>query len=712
MNVTTTRQAAADAGQVWLFTHSAGTANVFLEDATRVLFVLTPGASVSLSAVLAITARTSSGTATLGVAPYSPTGAGSPALTLDAAERAFVQKPPITSSAVAYVATDGSDANDGLTWKTAKATIPAAFGVLGADGGTVELGYGTHAVSSTGRTGTVGLTNGSTTVTDAAAASGDVGAYFIAPNMVDAAQIVSVTPGVSYVLTRPATSTGSVSAVVTQPAVILPNGVRMRGRGGSHTNTLAVQNNILPASTVLQDSGTGVTVMCKHTGINQTANRFEVADLEIKGNSSNIFGLCGQNVWFLTAQSVDFSGHGIAGLSLGHNENSISFRDCRFTRNGTSGSTRVTGGAVLSAFVTEASAALLFENCFFTDNYGWGVVGTTNGTTATGAYGTTFLNCQWNQTHKNGIAASGIGAHVNGDWGNCTLIGCWFESSSVLSLRVDGFASVVAIACMFNAGGGGDLGTNVNCVDVVNTATFNALSCYFWQPTSNVAITVGPGCNVTWQGCTVSSGVALASFNGLTLSWPVAAGGGNLLYPPEPLDGDAGNMLRSGEETLNRPYVYASNLTTASQRLQLTYFTARKTGTYNSIRFDTSGTAAGATPTYCAMGVYRVNADDSLTLIGSSANDTTLFNGTFSAQSRALQASVSLNAGQRYALAFLVVTAAATPTFYGNNNTTIEGTAYQPFICAAVAGQATLPASVAVGSLSGTGASSFYGAIF
>ena len=51
-------------------------------------------------------------------------------------------------AATYYVATDGSDANDGLSWATAKQTVAAAVGVA-VDGDTVLVGDGTHVVATT-----------------------------------------------------------------------------------------------------------------------------------------------------------------------------------------------------------------------------------------------------------------------------------------------------------------------------------------------------------------------------------------------------------------------------------------------------------------------------------------------------------------------------------------------------------------------------------
>lgn len=75
-NVTTASQDVAAGGDVWLFTHTAGTANVFLERRDAAPEVLRPGGSVSLNATTTVTARTSAGTATIDVADYAPAGGG------------------------------------------------------------------------------------------------------------------------------------------------------------------------------------------------------------------------------------------------------------------------------------------------------------------------------------------------------------------------------------------------------------------------------------------------------------------------------------------------------------------------------------------------------------------------------------------------------------------------------------------------------------
>lgn len=70
-SVTTTAQTVATSGNRWLFTHSAGTANVFVEGGGVTRALVQPGGALSLYAGSDLTARTSSGTATLDVTDYA-----------------------------------------------------------------------------------------------------------------------------------------------------------------------------------------------------------------------------------------------------------------------------------------------------------------------------------------------------------------------------------------------------------------------------------------------------------------------------------------------------------------------------------------------------------------------------------------------------------------------------------------------------------------
>lgn len=166
--------------------------------------------------------------------------------------------------------------------------------------------------------------------------------------------------------------------------------------------------------------------------------------------------------------------------------------------------------------------------------------------------------------------------------------------------------------------------------------------------------------------------------------------------------------IAAGETNMPRLNV-GSTAPTVSQKLQLTYWTAARTETINNIGTVSGSVAAGATPTYCAMGCYLVNANGSLTLMGACANDTTLFAATFTEYIRAVTTPFQKIQGQRYGHAFLIVSAAAMPNIEGYNGTVTKA-ASPPVLCNAVPGLSTLPASIASGSLQGT-ASMFFGEV-
>lgn len=163
--------------------------------------------------------------------------------------------------------------------------------------------------------------------------------------------------------------------------------------------------------------------------------------------------------------------------------------------------------------------------------------------------------------------------------------------------------------------------------------------------------------------------------------------------------------LASGETCLPRTNT-GTGPTLVSQKLQLSYWTAAKTETINQIGTFTASTAAGATPTYCAMGCYLVAANGNLTLLGACANDTTLFAATFTEYLRAVTTPFQKVQGQRYAFGILVVSAAAMPIIDGYSGTVLKASV-APVLTSALISQSTLPASITAGSLSSTASACF-----
>lgn len=155
----------------------------------------------------------------------------------------------------------------------------------------------------------------------------------------------------------------------------------------------------------------------------------------------------------------------------------------------------------------------------------------------------------------------------------------------------------------------------------------------------------------------------------------------------------------AGEETLQRPVV-TGTVSTTSGRLTLTYFTARAALVAANVTVCTGGTAAAATPTICRIGLYLVNGDNTLTLVASTANDTTLFAATFTSYTKAFSASYTLAAGTRYAIGVIVVNAGAVPTFAGAGPSVSALALVTPRVGGYITGQTDLPSSVSA-SLTG-----------
>jgi hypothetical protein len=249
----------------------------------------------------------------------------------------------------------------------------------------------------------------------------------------------------------------------------------------------------------------------------QSFSRSAVRRLDLSGSGDNVFGFHGQNVWYFIAEEVSFQGHGIAGAALSVNENSSVFRDCRFLANGTSDADRVTGGVLLNTPNENLCAGVIFDNCFFTDNFGWGVAATSDfaGQTpwsdAVPVSGVTLRDCQINLTYATQATGSGTGAYLGGDHGNCNVIGLWVESCDTLPLRInpdDG--TVNLIGCHVDGGGGRQGAVDVTLVIDQGPGYFsgaaNLIGCQFTNA-AQASVSVSANVVADWSGCTADDGV-------------------------------------------------------------------------------------------------------------------------------------------------------------------------------------------------------------
>jgi len=113
-----------------------------------------------------------------------------------------------------------------------------------------------------------------------------------------------------------------------------------------------------------------------------------------------------------------------------------------------------------------------------------------------------------------------------------------------------------------------------------------------------------------------------------------------------------------GAETVSR--LGLVEIPAVSGRLSLSYFTAPVTVSINTLAIQIGGTAAAGT-TLARLGIYLVNSDGSVTMIGQTANTTALGNSSYSTAQQGLDGSgsypalVTLNQGQRYAFGVLFV---------------------------------------------------------
>lgn len=120
-----------------------------------------------------------------------------------------------------------------------------------------------------------------------------------------------------------------------------------------------------------------------------------------------------------------------------------------------------------------------------------------------------------------------------------------------------------------------------------------------------------------------------------------------------------------GEFAPRRLYLNGT-ATTTSQTLVGSVIKADKTETISTVTAYTGSTAAGATPTYCAYGIFSIDpATQNATLVASTASDTTLFAAANTAYPKALQSPFTKVAGTYYWVGLLVVSAAAMPNFIG-----------------------------------------------
>lgn len=153
--------------------------------------------------------------------------------------------------------------------------------------------------------------------------------------------------------------------------------------------------------------------------------------------------------------------------------------------------------------------------------------------------------------------------------------------------------------------------------------------------------------------------------------------------------------LTTGESTRDRTAPTSSSQPT-SGTVYLSYFTARKSATVTTAAVFVEGTA-GSGLTAAQLGLYSVDGSGNLTLVASSASDTTGWSSTFTKVTKTLQASYATVRGQRYAFA-VVIAGTTTPALVSNSGSATVN-AQPPRMTGVLTGQSALPASITSGSV-------------
>jgi hypothetical protein len=172
----------------------------------------------------------------------------------------------------------------------------------------------------------------------------------------------------------------------------------------------------------------------------------------------------------------------------------------------------------------------------------------------------------------------------------------------------------------------------------------------------------------------------------------------------------ASNALAVGESTLPRDIAQGVATAVSSGSVRLTFFTATKSETTTQVRVISGNTAAAPTPTVVRFGLYRVEGNGTLTLVASTANDTSLLSAANTPYTVPWQSSHPKVAGQRYAFAVLVVSPATLPNFVGQSLNSVGEMFAAPMLAGQLAGQSDLLGSAPGNGISGSG-SRIYAAI-
>ena len=311
-----------------------------------------------------------------------------------------------TLAGTIYVTSLGNDSNTGLSWLTAKLTVQAAINALPANGGIVEVGYGTFASAN---------------------------------------PITLTYPGANYNVT-----------------------IRGQGMGQTYDASNNVTSPTHP--TTISNTGTGDAIQVTGTsGQAPPSYGFLLEDLGVVGNTASSNGLTANFAPRILCRRVAFDQHAVWGVECKGGVYWPKFEDCVFTRNGLVGATTATGGFYGHGGGSQFNLSLM-DNCILNYNYGFGAYVTsgtavgyvntdfrqtlvsafaTSGTgyndQGTGAGPTTFVNCWFEKNAGPGFLSNSSLAPVN-------FLGCNFPGDAVQTygISVSGTGKPVnVIGCTF-----------------------------------------------------------------------------------------------------------------------------------------------------------------------------------------------------------------------------------------------------------------------
>lgn len=150
--------------------------------------------------------------------------------------------------------------------------------------------------------------------------------------------------------------------------------------------------------------------------------------------------------------------------------------------------------------------------------------------------------------------------------------------------------------------------------------------------------------------------------------------------------------IASGEFTFDRRLAVQTGVQVVTGNQRFVFFTANKTETISQCKTYTGGVAA-ATTTLARIGIYEVNADGlTLDLVASTANDTALWNATFSTFTKSFSASFTKTRGKVYAFSHIWVGTTA-PQFVGFTFGSSAFAMDSPPICGNLTGRSDLVAT-------------------